>query len=109
MDQSTDYLEEIKKYIRYIGTKIIIEKIILFGSYAKGTATNDSDIDVAVISPNFGKAPLFDKIDLNEWKYDANLSADLQPFPFSPEQFKADNFFVEEIRKTGIDITDQVL
>lgn len=109
MGQTTDYLVDIQKYVHYVRTKIKIEKIVLFGSYAKGTATEESDIDFAVVSPDFGKSLLHEKMDLFGWRHYSNLTADLQPFPFSPEQFEADHFFVEEIRKTGIDITDQVL
>lgn len=109
MYPTTDYLTEIQKYVQYVRTKIKIEKVVLFGSYAQGTATADSDIDLAVVSPDFGKSLLREKMDLFGWRHHSSLTADLQPFPFSPEQFAADHFFVEEIRKTGIDITDQVL
>jgi predicted nucleotidyltransferase len=33
-----------------------IEQIWLFGSYSNGTANDDSDIDLAVISPSVGYA-----------------------------------------------------
>jgi len=33
--------------------KIVVEKVFLFGSHARGTATEDSDIDIAIISSNF--------------------------------------------------------
>lgn len=32
-----------------------VERIVLFGSYSAGTARPDSDIDVAVVSPDFGR------------------------------------------------------
>lgn len=32
-----------------------VERIILFGSHTAGTARPDSDIDVAVVSPDFGR------------------------------------------------------
>ncbi|HEX9975403.1 MAG TPA: nucleotidyltransferase domain-containing protein, partial [bacterium] len=35
--------------------KIRIAKIILYGSQISGIAHKDSDIDIAVISPDFGK------------------------------------------------------
>jgi predicted nucleotidyltransferase len=33
---------------------IQIDKIILYGSYASGKFHKDSDIDVAIVSPDFG-------------------------------------------------------
>jgi len=49
-------LNEIEDYIKVlIKNKINPEKIILYGSYAKGKAHQYSDIDIAVISDQFGK------------------------------------------------------
>jgi len=46
----------IKKYRQVlVDDGITIDRIILFGSYAKGTAKPWSDVDVCVVSPMFGK------------------------------------------------------
>lgn len=46
----------IKKYRQVlVDSGIPIEQMILFGSYAKGTAKPWSDVDVCVVSPIFGK------------------------------------------------------
>ena len=47
---------EIKEVARRIVEEFNPERIILFGSYAKGTATEDSDVDLLVILPFKGKA-----------------------------------------------------
>jgi len=49
---------EIKKIVQALAKALImnnvsIDKIILYGSYAKGTQRDHSDIDLAVISPSF--------------------------------------------------------
>ena len=44
--------EEIEDIVKIIKEKKSIEKIILFGSYAKGNETNESDIDLCIISKN---------------------------------------------------------
>jgi uncharacterized protein len=41
-----------------------IEKLVLFGSQAKGTAREESDIDVAVVSPDFRDKDIFDRVDM---------------------------------------------
>ncbi len=47
---------ELKKYVEaLLKAGIKPSKVILFGSYAKGTPHSYSDIDVAVVSPDFGK------------------------------------------------------
>lgn len=46
---SKEIMESIEKYIERISQYYKIEAIILFGSYAKGTENEDSDIDIAYI------------------------------------------------------------
>jgi predicted nucleotidyltransferase len=41
----------IRRYVREIVTRFRPDKIILFGSYAHGTATADSDVDLLVVMP----------------------------------------------------------
>ena len=43
--------EKIDKMVRRIVKKFKPEKIILFGSYARGTPTRDSDVDLLIIMP----------------------------------------------------------
>jgi len=43
-------IEEIKTYIIPVVEKYPIEKVILFGSYARGDATEKSDVDLIVES-----------------------------------------------------------
>ncbi len=40
----------VNEYIARLKTKIHLNKAVLFGSYAKGTAHSDSDIDLLVVS-----------------------------------------------------------
>jgi len=64
-----------------------VEKIVLFGSYAKGTATPDSDIDLHLVSN--GSITGFDFLDLkakieDEFKIEIDLIPDLDIIPNSP-------------------------
>ncbi len=42
---------QIRKFSQAVARRFHPEKIILFGSYASGTATEDSDVDLLVIMP----------------------------------------------------------
>ena len=42
-------MEEIQSFAARIAGKFRPEKVVLFGSYAEGTATPDSDVDVLVV------------------------------------------------------------
>ena len=48
-----DIINSINKFIEEIKKHYNVTAIILFGSYAKGTENENSDIDIAVISDEF--------------------------------------------------------
>jgi len=49
-------MDKIMAAVDRIATEYNPERVVLFGSYAKGTATADSDVDLLVILPFEGKA-----------------------------------------------------
>jgi predicted nucleotidyltransferase len=49
-------MNEIEEFGRRIGQEFGAERVILFGSYAKGTVTDDSDVDLLVIGPFEGRS-----------------------------------------------------
>jgi uncharacterized protein len=49
-------VDQIEKTVQHIAQEFQPEKIILFGSYAKGTPTTDSDVDLLVILSFQGKS-----------------------------------------------------
>ena len=92
----------IRKYIEKISQYYKIEAIILFGSYAKGTQNDDSDIDIAIISSDF-KDIFDDMADLigYTWKIDTRI----EPHPISKDDYeKVATPFVQEIIDTGIKV-----
>jgi len=74
----------------------------LFGSYAKGSAGKDSDIDIAIISPDFGKDYIEEAVILKEISEDIDL--DISPRPYSLEEYKnikQGQFLYDEIVSKG--------
>lgn len=49
-------MNEIERFGRRIGEEFDAEKVILFGSYARGNANPDSDVDILVIGPFEGRS-----------------------------------------------------
>ena len=95
-------MESIKKYIEKISQYYKIEAIILFGSYAKGTDKEDSDIDIAIISSDFNDI-IEDGAKLIglTWKIDTRI----EPHPITTEDYqKVSNPFVKEVIDTGIKV-----
>ncbi|MEN9406130.1 MAG: hypothetical protein RLZ12_414 [Bacillota bacterium] len=60
-------------------------------------------------SAELGQAPLLEKMKLFEWRFDADLLLSIDPLPIGLYDYESGaNFFIQEIKKTGIDITKQV-
>jgi predicted nucleotidyltransferase len=55
---ATDLEQAIREFAESLETGIRIEAIVLYGSYARGTAYDQSDIDIAVVSPDFEGLPV---------------------------------------------------
>ena len=80
-----------------------IEKMVIFGSYAKNKANIDSDIDICVVSPKFGK----DSIEELQFllKQRREVDARIEPFPVSSEEYKKTaSPLIFEIKKFGKEI-----
>jgi predicted nucleotidyltransferase len=89
------YLDAVMK------TTIQIDKAIMFGSYAKNTAQEYSDIDLALISKDFTDNPIENvKMLPVSMKF-----AKIEPHLFTWKDYQGgDPFLIEEILKTGIEI-----
>lgn len=67
MGQETDELISfVAEFARSLEQRVSVESIVLFGSRARGDAQQDSDIDLLVVSPDFGRNPLDDLVLLRE-------------------------------------------
>lgn len=97
-----DALKKAKDYIVTLkNSGVPIQSAYLFGSYAKGTARKDSDIDVCVVSPTFGKDYIDEMVELN---FQANkIDLRIEAIPMSPDDF-SDRYdsLCHEIKTTGI-------
>jgi len=79
------------------------EYLVLFGSYAKGNSRQDSDLDIAVISSQFGKDRLLERIKL--MKISAKIDLRIEPHPIPLKDWQEGwKELVYEINKTGIKI-----
>jgi len=90
----------VRKYIRELekhGFKIT--EAFLFGSYARGTAHECSDIDIALVSPNFTGDRFKDSLKIIPFR--RKIDVRLEPMPFRPKDFKDDPVMAEEIKQTG--------
>ncbi len=90
------YVEELEK------NRIPIRQAVLFGSYAAGGSHEWSDIDIALVSDVFEGMRIRDRNKIR--KITLDISTDLSPLPFRPEDFTPEDPFVREILEHGINI-----
>ena len=94
--------KSIDKFVEEIKKKYNVTAIILFGSYAKGTENENSDIDIAVISNEF--EDIYDCMAIlmgMTWDIDARI----EPHPITDEDYNnVLNPFVQEVIDTGIKV-----
>jgi predicted nucleotidyltransferase len=90
------YVEELEK------NRIPIRQAVLFGSYAAGGSHEWSDIDIALVSDVFEGIRIRDRNKIR--KITLDISSDLSPLPFRPEDFTLEDPFVREILEHGINI-----
>lgn len=78
-----------------------IERAYLFGSYVKNEADESSDIDVCLVSSNFGKDIVDEIVDLSRIASDVDLR--IEPHPMSPEDFAEKyNALAHEVKAHGV-------
>jgi len=98
---------EIKKIYEFIQLLkqqgVNVSKVILFGSYAKGRANPDSDIDIVIVSTQFGQDAAEEMMLLR--KIALKVDSHIEPVPLSPEDLN-DNYstFAQEIKRYGIEV-----
>jgi predicted nucleotidyltransferase len=97
---STELAIEIaSRYSDVLKEHINVDKLILFGSFAKNLQHQDSDIDIAVVSPDFTGDRVADQLSLMRYRRKVDLR--IEPVPFRPQDFIASNPFAKEIMDTG--------
>lgn len=89
------------RYIDALSNKYTIQQAFMFGSFAKGTNHEDSDIDIAIVVKNVSDI-IDTQIDMMKLRRKVDLR--IEPHPFMLNDFNQDNPVVSEILKHGIKI-----
>lgn len=92
--------QSLERFLAAVRRRRRIEAAYLYDSQARGTATEWSDIDVALVSPDFS-ADLFQER-LALMRLAAQVDDRIEPHPFRPQDFDLSAPLVSEIRRTGV-------
>ena len=101
MDQNTA-IKTIKQFKRALESlNIQVEQLILFGSHAAGTAREDSDLDIIVISSSFASKGYWERIDiLSEAIHE--VFAPIEASAFTPEEWKTESSLMRDYARNGV-------
>jgi len=79
--------------------KIEFDTAYLYGSYSSGTATRNSDIDIAIIARDW--KPDIIEAQFTLMKTASTIDSRIEPRPFRKNDFNTSNPLAREILKTG--------
>jgi len=93
-----------RQYAELISGVFEVRYVFLFGSFAKDTANEDSDIDIAVVADDFSGDKVDDTFRL--MKFRREIDCRIEPHAFLTEEFSGDrpDPFAREILATGVRI-----
>ena len=105
MDQSTT-IEAVRFFGRRLTEEAVrVSKLIVFGSHARGGATEESDIDVLVISEDFRGKDIFERATMicdPERETIKRFRVPLDVIMMTPDEFDSGDSLIAQAAKTGM-------
>ena len=96
--------ELVESYANDVSNVFPVDKVMLFGSHAKGTATAQSDIDVCFFLSSFGDMRRVDILKELLGLMHKYKRIHFEPIVFPTDELQNDNPFVKEILRTGREV-----
>ena len=102
MAVTTDIDSKVHLFLQLVSKKINVVQAYLFGSSAKSQRHEWSDIDLAIVSPDFSG----DSFEDSKILFPFILAVDraIEVHPFRPDDFSSANPFAKEILESGVKI-----
>lgn len=96
--------KNLKKYTQLLKEAGVgVERLLVYGSFAKGTSKAHSDIDVCVVSPEFGKDETAEMVRLNTLAH--SVDPRIEVVPYNPQDLAVEEDpLAHEIVKYGKEI-----
>ena len=99
----SEVIDILRKYIFLLRAEgIAVDKAFLYGSYLSNTATNDSDIDLMIVTENENDDYLAGKI----WSLTQKVNSKIEPFLVGTNRFNSDDCspLIDLVKRTGLEI-----
>ncbi|MFO7774799.1 MAG: nucleotidyltransferase domain-containing protein [Candidatus Hydrogenedentota bacterium] len=97
---TTEAIDSARRFAHLVTERLDVEEVFLFGSCATGWATEDSDIDLAVIVHEIEGDILEAKTQLFRWRHEIDVRLE----PLLMESTRDPSGFLEHIRASGIEL-----
>lgn len=100
-----DVVKIVKEYLNELSDKgVYISRCFLYGSHARNTATEDSDIDLMLVSPLFDQN--VERFWPALWLSDIRTENRIEPLAVGENRFQTDDMspIIEVVRQEGIEI-----
>jgi predicted nucleotidyltransferase len=98
-----EVIDILKKYIFLLRSEgILIDKAYLYGSYLTNSATNDSDIDLMIVTENENDDYLIGKI----WSLTQKVNSKIEPYLVGKNRFYNNDTspLIDIVKRTGLEI-----
>ncbi len=95
-----DIIASVERFLAVVRERLRVDAAYLYGSQVTGSARPWSDIDVAVISPDFSNDLFQDRIALMRWA--AAIDDPIEPQPFTPDRFNPNDPLASEVSRNSI-------
>lgn len=100
----SEIIEILRKYIYLLRAEgISVDKAFLYGSYLSNTETNDSDIDLMIVTENENDDYIAGKI----WSLTQKVNSKIEPYLVGTNRFyNNDNSpLIDLVKRTGLEIS----
>lgn len=97
----TEVDKQVRRFIERVQEHVTVTHVYMFGSYAKGIADEHSDIDLAVVSPDFGEDRREDLVLLSRSRLPDSLRIEALPFTLQEHEKLPPGSFPREVRRNG--------
>jgi len=100
-----EIVETLKTYINLLKTEgISVEKAFLYGSYSTNTATDNSDIDLMIVTNNVDAEDDF--VIGKTWKLTRKINTRIEPFLVGIDRFNNNHYspLIDLVKRSGIEI-----
>lgn len=100
-----EVIQLLKKYIEILRAEgISVSKAFLYGSYSENSATEDSDIDVLLVSDGFDESD--DKLVGKVWRLTSKINSKIEPVLVATSSYEdsENSPLIAKVKDMGIQI-----